>query len=195
MVTYTNRFDKALRRSAQAHEQSGHHRKGTDIPYITHPFGVALIAGMATDDEDTLIACLLHDTLEDVRPEIYNEDDIRRDFGGRVLSIVKDVTKDDSLTSWRDRSEAYLAHLRDEASSEAIIVSASDKIHNLKSILIDYETVGDELWQRFTTKSKADQVWWYQSILETIIARNAPKPLVEELARAVDALLDLESAK
>ena len=74
-----------------------------------------------------------------------------------------------------------MSHLKTQASDEAIIVSASDKIHNLLSILSDYKVHGEELWQRFTTKSAEDQLWWYESILEAVRFRNAPTELCNML--------------
>jgi hypothetical protein len=181
MINYTDRLDKAIRISAWAHEKQGQHRKGTDIPYIIHPFGVMIIASNATDDEDILIACLMHDVLEDVDYNIYNETKMREDFGDRVVTIVKDVTKDENEEDWHERSKAYLRHLQHKASDEAVIVSASDKIHNLQSILTDYETEGEKLWQRFSTKSSADQIWWYEQIYLVLIRRNAPSELIIQL--------------
>lgn len=188
MTNYTERLDKALRVAAWAHQQAGQHRKGTDIPYIIHPFGVMTIASGATDDEDTLIACLLHDVLEDVPASLYSEARMRDDFGDHVVEIVQAVTKDDSIVSWHARSEAYLQHLLHEASDEAVIVAASDKIHNIQSTLTDFKEHGEALWQRFGTKNAADQVWWYESVLEVMRTRNAPTALTEMLATRVDEL-------
>lgn len=190
MLTYTQRLDSAIRKAAWAHEQAGQHRKGTDIPYIIHPFGVMTIASSVTDDEDILIACLLHDILEDVAESIYDEAEMRRDFGERAVNIVKDVTKDDSLGDWHAVSNGYLQHLEHKASDEAVIVSASDKIHNLQATVIDYEQIGEGLWQRFTTKSSADQVWWYESILDVITKRNAPPALRMLLKAELTSLKD-----
>ena len=188
MINYTPRLDKALRIAAWAHEQAGQHRKGTDIPYIIHLSAVMMIASNVTDDEDTLIACLMHDVLEDVASDIYSQADMQKDFGDRVVAIVLDVTKDDSKEYWRQRSEAYLAHLQDKASDEAVIVSLADKTHNLLSTLVDYQEVGDELWARFTTKSGADQLWWYQAILAVATERQAPGDLLNNLSVMVDEL-------
>lgn len=188
MINYTERLDHALRVATWAHEQQGQHRKGTDIPYIIHPFGVMTIASNATDDEDTLIACLLHDILEDVDSKIYNEADMRHDFGERVTKIVLGVTKNSELKYWQERSEAYLNHLENAASDESVIVSTADKVQNLKSILYDYGIVGNEPWQRFSTKSAADQLWWYKSILAVITKRKAPEFLTKELSADVDKL-------
>ena len=188
MINFTKRLDKAIRISAWCHEQAHEHRKGGDIPYIIHPYGVMLIASNVTEDEDTLIACLLHDVLEDVPKRIYDEDKMRTDFGDRVTNIVKDVTKDASLKDWYGVSSAYLHHLEFEASDEAIIVSASDKIHNLESTLFDYEDVGDKLWERFTTKNPSDQLWWYGSILRILNERNCSNQLINKLSELINKL-------
>ncbi len=188
MINYTERFDKALRKAAWAHEQQKQHRKGSDIPYIIHPVGVMMIASNVTDDEDILIACLMHDVLEDVDSTIYDEAMMREDFGVRVVTIVKDVTKDDDKKVWRERSKAYLHHLEYKACEQAVIVSASDKIHNLLSVLVDHSTYGDDIWARFTTKSSADQLWWYESILRVIKKRQAPLILIEDLTAKVESL-------
>ncbi|MBC7512241.1 HD domain-containing protein [Candidatus Saccharibacteria bacterium] len=195
MINYTQRLDSAIRIAAWAHEQAGQHRKGTDIPYIIHPFGVMTIASGVTGDEDTLIACLLHDILEDVDTGIYSEDQMRNDFGDNVVTIVKDVTKDDTLPDWHAISNAYLDHLQNNACDEAVIVSAADKIHNLQATIIDYHAVGEELWQRFTTKNSADQLWWYESILKVLQIRNGPAKLCDDLAARVTKLQQIVATK
>lgn len=191
MINYTNRLDSAIRKAAWAHEQAGQHRKDTDIPYIIHPVGTMMIASSVTNNEDILIACLMHDVLEDVDSSIYSQEQMRADFGDHVVEIVKDVTKDGSQDDWRLRAEAYLERLTTKASGEAVVVSASDKIHNLLSILSDYEEVGDQLWQRFSTKNSIDQLWWYESILIVIKKRNAPTKLCAKLERQVESLLKI----
>lgn len=188
MHTYTKRLDRAIRRASWAHEQQNHHRKGTEIPYIAHPFGAMIIASKVTDDEDILVACLMHDVLEDVDSSIYDEMAMRNDFGDRVVNIVKDVTKDSSVRDWYECAEAYLYHLEHEASDEAIIVSTSDKIHNLHSIIMDYEVHGDDLWNRFTTKNSKDQLWWYSSVLGVAKRRNAPQKLNDHFEKYVETL-------
>lgn len=188
MIIYTERLDSALRKAAWAHEQARQHRKGSDIPYIIHPVGVMMIASNVTDDEDVLIACLMHDVLEDVDSKIYSKADMQKQFGDRVVAIVKDVTKDSSEKDWHERSKAYLHHLQNGACEEAVTVSASDKIHNLKSILTDHSAYGEAIWSKFTTKSSSDQLWWYKSILDVIRSRKAPQSLVDELAKEVNKL-------
>ena len=166
MINYTPRLDKAMRIAAEAHSEQT--RKGTSIPYIVHPFAVMYIAAQETDNEDTLIACLFHDILEDV-PDKYSKEEMREDFGDRVVRIVEGVTKDDSIIDWKARSEAYLRHLQ-IADSQSVIVSGADKIHNLQSILIDYEQHGEQLWTRFNA-DKHSQLWWYKSVTSVMRER------------------------
>ena len=65
------------------------------LPYIVHLVGVSYIVGRATDDEDVIVAALLHDVLEDISPDRYSESDMRRDFGDRITDIVKTVSHDE----------------------------------------------------------------------------------------------------
>jgi (p)ppGpp synthase/HD superfamily hydrolase len=147
------------------------------------------IASQATDDEDILIACLLHDVLEDV-PEEYPKSEMLADFGERVVAIVEGVTKDGSLPDWQTQQNAYLKHLATDALDESVIVSCSDKIHNLTAILRDYDAIGDELWQRFNA-GKERQQWWYRSILEVTSKRLPELSLNKQLSELVDRLEDI----
>lgn len=194
MITFTERIDKALRVAARAHEQQNQHRKGSDIPYIIHPVSVMLIAGEATNDEDILVACLLHDVLEDVSADIYSETRMRDDFGDRVVELVKDVSKNPSLTDWYESARDYLEHLEYHASEEALMVSAADKIHNLISNVIDYKVVGEDLWQRFTTKSAEDQIWWYESVLVVLKKRLPSSALTAKNEATLNELKQLITA-
>ena len=188
MINYTNRLDSAVRRAAWAHEQQKQHRKNSDIPYIIHPFGVMLIASNYTEDEEVLIACLLHDVLEDVDNSIYNEFDMSLEFGDVVVSIVKNVTKDKDVKGWRDQSIAYLNNIKNNANNQALIVCAADKMHNLQSTLIDHKACGNNIWQRFYTKSAADQLWWYESVLAIIAKRSDNKKLCADFESQVTKL-------
>ncbi|NCU38209.1 bifunctional (p)ppGpp synthetase/guanosine-3',5'-bis(diphosphate) 3'-pyrophosphohydrolase [Candidatus Saccharibacteria bacterium] len=193
MIKYTTRLDSAIATAASAHQNNSNEkkrvRKGTTIPYISHPYAVMLIASAVTDDEDVLIACLMHDVLEDVAKDTYSENQLREEFGERVVEIVHGVTKDDSIKDWRERSEAYLRHLELVASDESVIVSAADKMHNVMSILSDYATEGEQLWPRFNA-GKKDQQWWYRSVM-TVIKKRLPE--LSFLAEFERKVVELES--
>lgn len=184
-AAFTPRLESAIRVAAHAHRNQT--RKGSETPYIVHPFSVMMITGRVTSDEDTLIAALFHDILEDV-PEEYSEANMRREFGDRVTEIVLGVTKDDSIADWHSRSRAYLENLRQHAPDESVLVAAADKIHNLMSTLSDHERVGDDIWKIFSTKSSSDQLWWYSQVLDVLVDRKAPAPLTNELRDLVSQL-------
>lgn len=167
----TPRYTKALLLAAEAHE--GQERKGTDIPYITHPVAVAALVARYGGDENQQIAGLLHDVLEDggmqFEPRIA-------EFGERVLSIVRACTDGtpDAATGkkapWRERKEAYLAHLS-ESSDASLLVSACDKLHNIQSIHLDLIETGVGVFERFTA-SRDETLWYYRSLVEIFKARN-----------------------
>ena len=180
MINFTPRLELAIRRAAWAHEQQKQHRKGSDTPYVIHPFSVMIISSSVTNDEDTLIACLLHDILEDVDAKIYSKKNILEDFGENVESIVEGVTKDSSLDSWQDRADGYLDCIENRAPDESVIVCSSDKIHNLMSILREYKINGEDHWKNFNS-NKEQQLWWYESVLTVVKKRGAPKELTDRL--------------
>ena len=177
------RLIQAINTAAWAHRD--HVRKGTDIPYVSHVVGVMHLVSQVTDDEDVLVAALFHDILEDV-PEEYSPQRMAEEFGDRVVELVRGVTKDSTLSSWQDRSDAYLAHLR-EADDGSVLISAADKLHNLLSIHADLDQLGDELWGRFNS-GKERQLWWYRSVADLVQERLPGNPLGEELAGQVERL-------
>ena len=181
--TASPRLIQAINIAAWAHR--GHVRKGTEIPYVSHVFGVMHLLSQVTDDEDVLIAGLFHDILGDV-PEEYSAEQMEQDFGPRVLTLVQGVTKDDTLSGWQERADAYLAHL-EQAEEGSVLVSAADKLHNLLSILADHQAIGEELWLRFNS-GKERQQWWYGAIYQVAQQRLPGNALVEELGFRVREL-------
>lgn len=85
---FTDRIAQAFSLAVEAHR--GQTRKATDIPYISHPMGVASLAIEHGADEDQVIAALLHDAVEDGGSAYA--DRIRNQFGDRVADIVLGCT-------------------------------------------------------------------------------------------------------
>ena len=184
----TPRFTKAISLAARAHE--GQNRKGTPIPYITHPVAVAGIVAQFGGDEDQQIGGLLHDVLEDGGPQYAEE--IEREFGSRVLAIVQgctDGTPDATgqKAPWAERKAAYLEHLA-AASKDVHMVSGSDKLNNARAILDDLVAIGPAVFERFTAK-KEGTLWYYSELAKIFSAANAP--MARELAATVQKLTDL----
>src|SRR5256885_15354675 len=95
MVTgYSDRINHALAFAAKHHDRQV--RKGTRLPYVTHPANVAIILTRYDRDEDTVVAGILHDVIEDCVRENYTREMLERriadKFGGAVLSTVLSVT-------------------------------------------------------------------------------------------------------
>lgn len=149
---------KAAEFAKKAHE--GTFRKGSKIPYIYHPMEVALIVAQITDDPEVIAAAYLHDVLEDT--DVTGEE-LREEFGDRVLYLVQQETEDKSRT-WRERKEATILHL-EHAEPEVRILTLGDKLSNMRSTARDYMMEGDEIWQRFNEKHRASHQWYLEGIL------------------------------
>ncbi|MBI5830235.1 MAG: bifunctional (p)ppGpp synthetase/guanosine-3',5'-bis(diphosphate) 3'-pyrophosphohydrolase, partial [Chloroflexi bacterium] len=134
---------------------------------------------------DEAIAALLHDAVEDQGGPVVR-DEIRRRFGDNVAAIVDGCTDTDATPKppWRARKEAYIAHIR-TASPSVQLVSAADKLHNARAILLDYRQMGDSLWERFHG-GREGTLWYYRAIVTAFREAGAgPARLVDELERVV----------
>ncbi len=170
-------------------------RKGTGIPYIAHVLGVAALAIEYGADEDQAIAALLHDAAEDGGGEATLAE-IRARFGDVVADVVLGCS--DSLVEdpeeklpWRQRKDDYLAHL-EQANASVCLVSAADKLHNVRSIIRDYREHGEEIWNRF--QGRRDGTLWYYETVAHALLRRYRSQLTRDLQAAVDELLRLTSS-
>ena len=189
-LSTTTRFEAALVYAHKVHQNQ--RRKGTGIPYIAHILGVAALAIEYGATEDEAIAALLHDAAEDGGGEATLAE-IRASFGDAVADIVLGCS--DSLVEdpedklpWRERKENYLAHL-ENASSSVCLVSAADKLHNVRSIMRDYREHGEEIWDRFQGR-RDGTLWYYETVADTLLRRYRTQ-LTRDLQDDVDALLKM----
>jgi (p)ppGpp synthase/HD superfamily hydrolase len=181
-----SRFLRAFQFAAEKH--AGQTRKASTIPYIAHLMGVASLVLEVGGDEDLAIAALLHDVVEDCGgAPILKE--VRRRFGARVAKVVDGCTDADTYPKppWRERKENYLRHLK-TADADTRLVSAADKLNNVRSILADYREVGESVWSRFNG-GRDGTLWYYRVLLDEFL-RRPPNRVTRELAIAVK---DLES--
>ncbi len=188
-VRLGERFLAAVALAARLHD--GQVRKGTGVPYLSHPLGVASLVLEAGGDEDEAIAGLLHDTVED-QGGLETLGRIRGEFGDRVADIVlacSDSTVEDpsEKADWRARKAAHLAHLASVDASTALVFAA-DKVHNARSVVRDLRALGDALWPRF--KGGRDGTLWYyaESFRQLRANPAAPAALLDELERALAEL-------
>jgi len=170
------RLQRAFRYAAEKHE--GQARKGTAVPYLSHLMAVTSLVLEAGGDEDMAIAALLHDVVEDCggMPRLR---EIRRQFGVRVAKIVEGCTDSfgEPKPEWVERKKGYLREVK-HADADTRLVSASDKLHNVRTILTDYRKDGEGIWKRFS--GKKDGTLWYYRALSDEYARK-PNRITREL--------------
>ena len=159
---YSDRLIEAMAAAAQIHGTQV--RKGTTIPYLSHLLGTCAIALDYGANEDEAIAALLHDAIEDGEPTEAARATVWS-FGEEVGRIVEGCTDADTHPKppWLERKKAYLARLASEDRS-ILLVSASDKLHNARSIVRDLRLVGDDLWERLH-RPKDQTLWYYRSLV------------------------------
>ena len=133
----SDRLKKAIAMAKKAH--SGQFRK-TGEPYIVHPLAVKKILEEWGMDEDTVIAGVLHDTVEDTDLTL---EDIRNEFGNSVAFLVDGVTKlstarrgmrdiDTYLPSTKDNFLRLMIALGDDI--RVLIIKLADRLHNIRTL-------------------------------------------------------------
>jgi GTP pyrophosphokinase len=163
------RFHRAFQFAAQKH--SGQTRKASTIPYIAHLMGVASLVLEAGGDEDLAIAALLHDVVEDCGG-VPMLKEVRRRFGKRVAEVVDGCTDayEAPKPPWRERKDSYICRLKKE-SADTRLVSAADKLNNVRSILSDYRAVGESVWSRFNG-GREGTLWYYRTLRDEFLRRD-----------------------
>lgn len=182
-MSYSYRIEQAIRAASVLH--TGQTRKGkTPFPYITHLYAVGMLVADYTKDEDIIIAALLHDTLEDTE---YTEEELHADFGPMVRDIVLGVTEPKEKRglplTWSERKKMYIKGLK-AAPHGALIVSAADKIHNMRSIVEEYYDDHAQFLADFHGMPE-ERVMAYQEI-SNFLNRELKNPILSEFNHVFD---------
>ena len=183
-------IEKAIRTAAFYHRNQNRKYPGNfeSMPYITHLFSVALILSNYTDDENTIAAGILHDSIEDTD---YTVEKLENEFGEKIKDIVLGVTEqkfdaNNLKISWKVRKEAYLKNL-ENAGHESLLICAADKIHNLTSLINDHETRSKDIWANFNA-SKEEKMRVYGEILQ-LLRNKLKNPIVQEYEKVYEEAL------
>ena len=198
---YSDRINHALAFAAKHHDRQV--RKGTRLPYLTHPANVAIILTRYGRDEATVVAGILHDVIEDCVREAYTAETLAQrvgeKFGADVLANVLAVTHrrvdDDGIElSHDERRDDYLMRL-ERAGEAARWVCAADKLHNASSILSDLRRTidPDTVWSRFTG-GREETARWYRRVYERLREIGFSGEIMPELETAVIALEESAAA-
>jgi (p)ppGpp synthase/HD superfamily hydrolase len=179
-----DRFEVALVLAHRLHRTQL--RKGTQVPYLSHLLSVAALVLEEGGDEDEAIAALLHDAIED-QGGLNTRDLILAKFGKRVCDIVEGCTESQTepLPAWQDRKVLHLEKLAQETTSVRRVTLA-DKLHNVRSMLMDYNHCGPSLWQRFGG-GRSGTIWYYRAVADCLRSPHIT-PIFSELERSIDWL-------
>jgi len=174
---YSFRIEQAIRAAAVLHHDQA--RKGAmPYPYVTHLFSVSMLLSEYTEDENVIIAALLHDTLEDTD---YTLEELTEDFGGTVAQIVDTLTErklnGEVKVSWSERKKGYAKQLKN-GPSEAVMVAAADKIHNFRTSVEEYYDDHNRFLSDFG-KNLDERIEVYQTIAN-VINNRLKGPLLTE---------------
>jgi (p)ppGpp synthase/HD superfamily hydrolase len=191
------RFDDALHYATRHHARQL--RKGTPIPYAAHLLAAASLVLEMHGDEDEAIGALLHDVVEDGGGTRALAE-IEEAFGPAVARIVLDNSdsvpaEGEEKPRWYERKKAYIDAFPSK-SPAALRVCLADKLHNARSILLDYRTDGDALWGRFGQGQGIATRIYYRELAAAFERErermgDAAQPFVDELRRVVDAITAL----
>jgi len=154
-------FMKALRFAAQKHRDQ-RRKGGTRPPYINHPIDVAEILWRVGDvrDIDTLIAAVLHDTVEDTGT---SPDEIRLEFGEAVRSMVMEVTDDKSLPkAERKRLQVVNASHKSPGAKQ---IKLADKISNVFEI-------GNDPPDDWSLERRQEYLDWTEQVVQGLRGQN-----------------------
>lgn len=169
-MNFSPRINEAIKLACHLHRYQTR-KDNLRTPYVSHLFGVAVLISSVTDDEDTIIGGLMHDSLEDVAG--YTYDKLVEDCGKEVAQIVIHVTEpldankpESDQLPWLERKQQYLENLK-QGGVKSALVSAADKIHNTESFLLDAKKEGEDFTNRFGS-SLRNKVWFHEQVLEIV---------------------------
>ena len=181
-------MDKAFKLAYKWH--TGHFRKKTTIPYISHLMAVSALVLEHGGTEKQAEAALLHDILEDT-PCTYEM--VRRKVGKKVADIVQACTHvenegEKSHENWKARKQIYLDHLvADDHNQQSLLIALADKTHNAEATLRDWvrEDRNNDWFSKVFNAPFEYQQWWYHGLLDAFRILPVPQSLLARFEFAV----------
>jgi (p)ppGpp synthase/HD superfamily hydrolase len=176
-------IQRALILAYDQHE--GQKRKCNQAPYFVHILDVAHhLMAEPTATEETIIAGILHDTLEDTP---YTAQQLETDFGPQVRKLVEFATepikdshtsKEDKRKTWKQRKQHTLDAC-ETATRDQLLILLADKLSNLQSIHDDLILHGESLWDHFN--ADREEIAWYYLELKKVFQDRLPDTRMTQL--------------
>lgn len=130
-----------------------------DKPMIIHPINVANILSEYGFDDNVIAAGYLHDVVEDTK---YNDEDLLKEFGEDILSLVMGASESDKKLSWEERKQYTIDKVKALDIRHKAVVCA-DKISNLEDLQIVFEINGKYDFSHFN-RGYEKQKWYFTSL-------------------------------
>lgn len=177
--------EKAKKFAINAH--MGQIRKSEpDKPMIVHPISVAMLLEEYGYDELVVAAGYLHDVIEDTK---YTIEDIKKEFGDDVASLVMSASEPDKSLSWEERKTHTIETTKSLPLRNKLVICA-DKINNLEDIMIKFQKNSKRDFSAFK-RGENQQKWYYTSIYESLIYNEAENlPIFKRLRNVLDIVFE-----
>ena len=192
---YSDRLNHAFAYAAKHHDRQV--RKGTRAPYLTQPANVAVILTRFGRDEDTVVAGILHDVIEDCVLEAWTaemlDDRLGTKFGAPVvataLAVVRRRVDDAGEELSRDESRADQLARITTAPEDARWVAAADAVHQMGALVADLRRTidRDAVWMR-VPGGRAAALAHAAELITALGAGGWSAPILAELAAMRDEL-------
>ena len=173
--------EKAKMFAIKAH--MGQIRKGEpDKPMIIHPISVGQLLESFGYDDYVVAAGYLHDVVEDTK---YTIEDIEKEFGKDIATLVMGASEPDKSLSWEDRKRHTIEETKKLPLRNKLVICA-DKIDNLEDLFLKFEKSGNRDFSAFK-RGEELQKWYYTSIYESLVlGEDENLPIFERLKNILD---------
>ena len=146
--------EKAKLFAIQAH--MGQIRKNEpDKPMIMHPISVGELLELYGYDDNVVAAGYLHDVVEDTK---YTIEDIKKEFGSDIASLVMGASEPDKSLSWEERKKHTILEVKNLPFRNKLVVCA-DKINNLEDLSLKFQKTGNRDFSNFK-RGEESQKWY-----------------------------------
>ena len=101
------------------------------------------------------------------------------------------ASEPDKSLSWCERKRHTIDYLTGCDDIDVKLIAAADKLHNVQSIQLDLNKLGDRVWKRFNA-TKREQAWYYHGIWNALTRKGDGHPLYDQLRRTVTVVFGPE---
>lgn len=189
MVTgYSDRINHAFAYAAKHHDRQV--QKGMRLPYLTHAPNVAVILTRYGQDEQTVVAGILHDVVEDCVRESHSRETLVQRMGDKfgeevvdtLLTVSMRSVDDDGVELAPDEQREDLLERLSRASDPARWICAADQVHDASTLLADLRRTidPDTVWSRFAAGREAT-ARWYRRVHDRLREVGFDAPILDEL--------------